>query len=380
MTSESTTLDAPAGSTGSAATPSLRLSSLCREYGDFVAVDGIDLDIAQGEFFSLLGPSGCGKTTTLRMIAGLEEPSSGSIELEGAPITSVPAHKREVNTVFQSYALFPHLSVFDNVAFGLRERRVAKPEIRQRVQEMLELVDLGHRGDAKPDQLSGGQQQRVALARALVLRPRLLLLDEPLGALDLKLRKRMQLLLKEIQQEVGITFVYVTHDQEEAFFMSDRVAVMRGGRIEQVAPPSEIYVRPTTAFVADFVGISNQITGTVCAVRPDGRYDAELHGHVHEGIAGVDGLAVGDAVATIVRPEVLGFVDDDAPGAIEGEIADIAFLGPQTFLEVRVAGGGAITVSLPSRHLRGGRTRHVGEACALGWPPEHAWLVRAETA
>jgi spermidine/putrescine transport system ATP-binding protein len=374
MTAQSTPQIAPVEAPV-ASTPSLRLSSLRRTYEDFVAVDGIDLEIAQGEFFSLLGPSGCGKTTTLRMIAGLEEPSSGSIELEGEPITKVPAHRREVNTVFQSYALFPHLSVFDNVAFGLRERRVPKPEIRQRVGELLELVDLQARGGAKPDELSGGQQQRVALARALVLRPRLLLLDEPLGALDLKLRKRMQLLLKSIQQEVGITFVYVTHDQEEAFFMSDRVAVMRGGRIEQVAPPSEIYVRPTTAFVADFVGTSNQITGEVRAVVGDGRYDVDLHGHVHRGIAGVPGLRVGDAVSTIVRPEGMAFVDEGTPGAVSGTIADIAFLGPQTFLEVALSNGGTITLSLPSRHLREGRTMHVGETYTLGWPLEHAWLV-----
>ncbi|WP_320669531.1 ABC transporter ATP-binding protein [Patulibacter defluvii] len=375
MTVKSTSQTVPVDRRGSG-TPSLRLQALQRRYEDFVAVDAIDLEIAEGEFFSLLGPSGCGKTTTLRMIAGLEEPSSGAIELEGEPITKIPAHRRQVNTVFQNYALFPHLSVFDNVAFGLRERRLPKAEIRQRVGEMLEFVDLGHRGDAKPDALSGGQQQRVALARALVLRPRLLLLDEPLGALDLKLRKRMQLLLKEIQNEVGITFVYVTHDQEEAFFMSDRVAVMRNGRIEQVASPSEVYVRPTTAFVADFVGTSNQIEGRVAAVDGDGRYDVDLLGHVCRGVPGVPGLAAGDEVVTIVRPEVLSFVDEPDPRALRGRIVDVAFLGPQTFVEVaREDGGGAVTVALPSRHLRDGRTMHVGDEGYLAWPIEHAWVV-----
>ncbi len=375
MTVKSTSPTAPVEHSG-AGTPSLKLSALRRSYDAFVAVDSIDLEIAEGEFFSLIGPSGCGKTTTLRMIAGLEEPSSGSIELEGEPITKVPAHRRQVNTVFQNYALFPHLTVSENVAFGLREHKVAKAEIRRRVGEMLEFVDLQHRAGAKPDALSGGQQQRVALARALVLQPRLLLLDEPLGALDLKLRKRMQLLLKEIQHEVGITFVYVTHDQEEAFFMSDRVAVMRGGQIEQVASPSEVYVHPATAFVADFVGTSNQIEGRVAGVAGDGRYDVDLLGHVHEGVPGVPGLQTGDEIVTVVRPEVLTLVDEPQPGTLRGRIVDIAFLGPQTFVEVeREGGAGAVTVALPSRHLRGGRMLHVGDEGHLAWPIEHAWIV-----
>jgi spermidine/putrescine transport system ATP-binding protein len=225
------------------ATPAVRLIGLERRFGEVVAVDGVDLDIADGEFFSLIGPSGCGKTTTLRMISGHEHPTGGEIEVKGSPMRAVPAHRRPVTTVFQHYALFPHLDVFENVAFGLRERRTPNDEVRRRVSSILELVRLEGRDRAKPRQLSGGQQQRVALARSLVLDPEVLLLDEPLGALDLKLRKELQLFLKQVQHEVGITFVYVTHDQEEAFSMSDRVAVMLQGRIEQVGRPQEVYQR-----------------------------------------------------------------------------------------------------------------------------------------
>ena len=226
----------------------------------------------------MIGPSGCGKTTTLRMIAGLVEPSEGRIEVHGRDVTGLRPHKRPVNTVFQQYALFPHLNVFENVAFGLRERKVAGAEVSRRVGEMLELVGLTGRERSRPSQLSGGQQQRVALARSLVLRPEVLLLDEPLGALDLKLRKQLQLQLKRIQHEVGITFVYVTHDQEEAFFMSDRVAIMRDGRIEQLGTPRQVYERPASEFVAEFVGASNRIPATMVAVSDDGAYEAEAEG------------------------------------------------------------------------------------------------------
>src|SRR5918994_1247319 len=230
---------------------------------DVRAVEHVDLRIAEGEFFSLLGPSGCGKTTTLRMIAGFEEPTSGQILLHGRDMVGVPPFRRDVNMVFQQYALFPHMDVFENVAFGLRRKKVDKDEIRRRVAEALALVELEGRETRKPRQLSGGQQQRVALARALVNRPRALLLDEPLGALDLKLRQAMQLELKRIQREVGITFVYVTHDQEEALTMSDRIAVMNRGRIEQVSAPEDVYERPTTTFVAGFIGVSNLMPGKV---------------------------------------------------------------------------------------------------------------------
>src|SRR3954469_4110087 len=240
----------------------IQLEELTKAFGEHVAVAGIDLDMPAGEFFSLLGPSGCGKTTTLRMIAGFEQPTSGRIMLDGADVALTPPHKRNVNTVFQSYALFPHLNVADNVAFGLRRAKRPRDEVRRRVAQALELVQLTGLERRKPSQLSGGQQQRVALARALVLNPAVLLLDEPLGALDAKLRKALQIELKALQQEVGITFVYVTHDQEEALTMSDRIAVMSDGRVEQVGPPPDLYEEPTTTFVADFLGVSNLMAVT----------------------------------------------------------------------------------------------------------------------
>ena len=243
--------------------PSVRLQGVTKRFGDFTAVRGMDLDIPQGQFFTMLGPSGCGKTTTLRMIAGFEEPTEGVVWLDGEDVTDLPAFKRATNTVFQSYALFPHMSVEKNVAFGLERKGLAKDEVRRRVGEELERVGLAAEAKRKPRQLSGGQQQRVALARALVNRPAVLLLDEPLGALDLKLRKQLQVELKRIQQDVGITFVYVTHDQEEALTMSDRIAVMNRGVIEQLDEPEEIYERPSTTFVAGFIGVSNLMPGEV---------------------------------------------------------------------------------------------------------------------
>ncbi|HYX79069.1 MAG TPA: ABC transporter ATP-binding protein, partial [Actinomycetota bacterium] len=239
----------------------VRLDRVTKDFGETVAVDDLSLGIPSGEIFSLLGPSGCGKTTTLRMIGGFEEPTRGTIYLGGRDVTDLPPYRRDVNTVFQSYALFPHLNVFENVAFGMRRRKVDKGEIRRRVQEALALVDLEGFERRKPAQMSGGQQQRVALARALVNQPKVLLLDEPLGALDLKLRKQMQLELKRIQAEVGITFIYVTHDQEEAMTMSDRLAVMRAGKIEQVGPPEDVYEDPQTEYVASFLGASNLLDG-----------------------------------------------------------------------------------------------------------------------
>ena len=243
--------------------PEIRLVGLTKRFGEVRAVDGIDLEIRAGEFFSLLGPSGCGKTTTLRMIGGFELPTGGRIELRGVDVTNEPPDKRPVNMVFQNYALFPHLDVGENIAFGLRRTKAPEADIRRRVDDAFALVGLHGYQKRKPNQLSGGQQQRVALARALVNRPQVLLLDEPLGALDLKLRKRLQLELKRIQGEVGITFVYVTHDQEEALTMSDRIAVMHGGRVEQLGTPEDLYDRPTTRFVADFIGTTNLLTGAV---------------------------------------------------------------------------------------------------------------------
>ena len=248
----------------------VRLVDLVKRFGDFQAVAGINLDMPPGEFFSLLGPSGCGKTTTLRMIAGFEKPSEGQILLDGADMAQTPPHKRNVNTVFQSYALFPHLTVEENVAFGLKYKSTTKQESKERVAKALELVALTGFEKRRPNQLSGGQQQRVALARALILNPAVLLLDEPLGALDAKLRKRLQIELKALQEEVGITFIYVTHDQEEALTMSDRIAVMSQGRVEQVGPPKEIYEEPATAYVADFLGVSNLMEATAGGVATGG--------------------------------------------------------------------------------------------------------------
>jgi spermidine/putrescine transport system ATP-binding protein len=355
----------------------IRLDRLRRAFGSNIAVKDLVLDIAEGEFFSLIGPSGCGKTTTLRMIAGLETPSGGSITLHGRDVTHVPAHRRPVSTVFQNYALFPHLTVFENVAFGLRERRVARGEIRVRVGELLEVVGLTGRERARPRELSGGQQQRVALARSLVLRPEVLLLDEPLGALDLKLRKQMQLLLKSLQREVGITFVYVTHDQEEAFFMSDRVAIMDGGALEQVGAPAEVYRRPQTVFVADFVGVANQLTGTVVAVHGDGAYDIDLAGIGRAALAGIPGLARGAAVAGIVRPEAL------RPGpplngelSLVGRVRDVANLGPQTSYLVDGPGGVELSVTIASG--ASATNPAVGNDAPFSWEPSETWVLPAE--
>ena len=278
---------------------SVALRGVSKRFDDLLAVDDLSLELARGEFFTLLGPSGCGKTTTLRMIAGFEQPSEGEIRIEGEDVAGLPPHKRPTNTVFQSYALFPHLSVEDNVAFGLKRKRVAKDEIAARVRAELERVGLAAEAKRRPAQLSGGMQQRVALARALVNLPKVLLLDEPLGALDLKLRKGLQVELKRIQREVGITFVYVTHDQEEALTMSDRIAVMNRGRVEQVGVPEDVYERPATTFVAGFIGVSNLMPAVVSGpgqVRLDSGPEVA---------ARPDGLGTGEGCYAVVRPEKL---------------------------------------------------------------------------
>jgi spermidine/putrescine transport system ATP-binding protein len=349
----------------------VRLNGLRKTYGDVVAVERVDVDIANREFFSMIGPSGCGKTTTLRMIAGLVDPTEGTIEVGGRDVTSLRPHQRPVNTVFQQYALFPHMTIFENVAFGLRERRVGRAEIATRVGEMLELVDLKGRDKAKPAQLSGGQQQRVALARSLVLNPEVLLLDEPLGALDLKLRKQLQLQLKRIQHEVGITFVYVTHDQEEAFSMSDRVAIMHGGRMDQLGTPREVYQRPATEFVADFVGASNRRVGTVVAPAAGGGYEVELAGIGNVPAAGVDGLSPGQRIAAIIRPEAVRLCEPAFDGVrLPATVIDVAYLGPQVSCVVEAGGGQLVTMTGPADQRLA-----IGDDCEVGWPHSAMWVL-----
>jgi spermidine/putrescine transport system ATP-binding protein len=346
---------------------------------DVKAVEHVDLRIAEGEFFSMLGPSGCGKTTTLRMIAGFEEPTSGQILLHGRDMVGVPPFRRDVNMVFQQYALFPHMDVFENVAFGLRRKKVDKDEIRRRVAEALALVELEGREKRKPRQLSGGQQQRVALARALVNRPRALLLDEPLGALDLKLRQAMQLELKRIQREVGITFVYVTHDQEEALTMSDRLVVMNAGRIEQLGSPRELYEHPATRFVANFIGTSNILTGRL-ERRGDTWALAGLGPDERVLVADVGGAQEGQEVELAVRPEkvVLRAQQDPPPPdrtALRATVNEIVYLGTSTQYRTVTDGGTAIAVYRQNASATPGADVLTGQVGWLEWPPEHSYVL-----
>jgi spermidine/putrescine transport system ATP-binding protein len=360
-----------------ATVPSVELERVTKRFGDLLAVDGIDLELTAGEFFTLLGPSGCGKTTTLRMIAGFERPSEGRIRIEGSDVADLPPHRRPTNTVFQSYALFPHLSVEDNVAYGLKRKKIAKGEIRERVASELERVGLAAEAKRRPAQLSGGQQQRVALARALVNLPKVLLLDEPLGALDLKLRKGLQVELKGIQREVGITFVYVTHDQEEALTMSDRIAVMNRGRIEQVATPEEVYERPASAFVAGFIGVSNLISASVVG---DG--EVKLEGGPVLAVPTGD-LSPGERCHAVVRPEKLRVEVEAGSGSsngrprLDGVVESSLYLGTSTQIVVGLANGARMTVLVPNadeadrRQLPGG-----GSRVGVSWEPDHMHLVR----
>jgi spermidine/putrescine transport system ATP-binding protein len=345
----------------------VRLVEVTKRFDDVVAVDRLSLEIESGSFFALLGPSGCGKTTTLRMLGGFEQPTSGSIYLGAREVSGLPAYKRDVNTVFQSYALFPHLSVLENVAFGLRRRGLKGKEVRSRVGEMLGIVGLEGMEVRKPRQLSGGQQQRVALARALVNHPRVLLLDEPLGALDLKLRKQMQLELKGIQHEVGITFVHVTHDQEEAMTMADRIAVMNGGRIDQLGTPSELYETPQTAFVAGFLGASNLIPGTVSGpdrVRLRGGPEVRVPASVLFGRSG--NVAVG------IRPEKID-LGDGHENQIQGRIVESAYVGVATQFVVETPCG-RLTVYAQNSQPGGGASARE-HATTLSWSPEATFVV-----
>ncbi len=351
------------------------LYGVTKRFNNVVAVDNVTIEVAHGEFFSLLGPSGCGKTTSLRMIAGFEEPESGQVMLTGHDIVGVPPYKRNVNTVFQSYALFPHLTVFDNVAFGLRRKKVPKHEARERVQRYLSLVQLEGYNDRRPQQLSGGQQQRVALARALVNQPAVLLLDEPLGALDLKLRKQMQLELMRIQREVGVTFIYVTHDQEEALVMSDRLAVMSFGHVEQVGYPEDIYERPATRFVAGFIGTSNIVETEVT-----GRAGEWLQVSAPPGDRILlppppeRALRTGDKLAFTVRPEKLRVVPVDDPVAdglcsAAGTVVDVVYQGVSTQLVIRTDDGSTL-VAFRQNNERVSDAGVPGTRARLVWDPQ----------
>jgi putative spermidine/putrescine transport system ATP-binding protein len=327
-------------------TEDIRLSGLVKRYGEVVAVDGIDLDVRHGEFFTMLGPSGSGKTTTLRLIAGFERPDAGSVELAGEDVSVLPPYARDVNTVFQDYALFPHMTVAENVEYGMRIRKVGRDERRRRAEEALETVRLPGLGRRKPSQLSGGQRQRVALARAIVNRPRVLLLDEPLGALDLKLRQEMQVELKRIQQEVGITFVYVTHDQEEALTMSDRLAVFNFGRIEQVGAPAEVYEQPRSEFIAGFVGVSNVLE------RGGKRFT--------------------------VRPEKVQLLEGSENGlhTEAGTVRDVAYVGMVTRFLVDLDHGGELQVVRQNlEHTSAEALEQRGRKVTVGWRDEHTYAI-----
>jgi spermidine/putrescine transport system ATP-binding protein len=346
----------------------VELVGLVKKYDDVVAVDGIDVEIAGGEFFSLLGPSGCGKTTTLRMIAGFEQPTAGRVVLNGVDVVATPPHRRSVNTVFQHYALFPHLSVYDNVAFGLRFKDFSKSEERTKVHDALALVRMDGFEKRKPTQLSGGQQQRVALARALVLSPEVLLLDEPLGALDAKLRKALQIELKSLQEAVGITFIYVTHDQEEALTMSDRLAVMSAGRVEQMGTPQEVYEQPTSAYAADFLGVSNLMDVQVLGRNSSGALRVKLGESVELTAEAGDADGTG-AAKMVIRPERVQVLERGVSGSnhIPGTVQRVIYMGPTVQLVVVLPSGHRLLASIQNQG--GGLTFEGGDPVSLHLPP-----------
>jgi spermidine/putrescine transport system ATP-binding protein len=351
----------------------VRLAGITKRFGDFVAVDDLNLDIYEGEFFSLLGPSGCGKTTTLRMIAGFEEPTEGGISVAGEEVQGVPPYRRPVNTVFQSYAIFPHLNVFDNVAFGLRRAKVPKDEVASRVADACEMVQLAGFEKRKPGMLSGGQQQRVALARALVNRPKVLLLDEPLGALDLKLRKEMQLELKSLQEEVGITFVYVTHDQEEALTMSDRIAVMNEGKVQQLAGPTTLYETPANRFVAGFIGQTNVFSGTVEAADGERTTLRTREGLRVEAVAREQvSPKEGEEVHAAVRPEKVRF-GGSGDNVSAAEVKQVVYLGASTQYIVVLEGGGRLVLYQQNAFDAAGPSE--GDGVTVSWDAQNCLVL-----
>ncbi len=351
--------------------PAVELVHVIKQFGDVVAVNDVSIKIEDGEFFSLLGPSGCGKTSSLRMIAGLETPGRGEILIYGKTMNQIPPFKRQVNTVFQDYALFPHLTIERNVGFGLKMQKVPSAEIKFRVAEALEMVRMSEFSQRKPNQLSGGQKQRIALARALVNRPKVLLLDEPLGALDLKLRKDMQLELKKLQKQVGITFIYVTHDQEEALTMSDRIAVMNGGKVLQIGSPEEIYENPSTRFVADFIGETNFLEGTIIeingddiAVSLDGQAVVRAHGHIS--------VKKGQAVSVVIRPEKFNL---GANGMITGQVEEAIYIGTDMRYIIRLQNNTSVTVREQNFTHGQARKYDVGDQVDLNWTPTNALVL-----
>jgi len=344
----------------------VELQEVTKRFGLVTAVDSVSLAVVRAEFLTLLGPSGCGKTTLLRMIAGFESPDAGRVILNRSDVTELSPHQRDVTTVFQNYALFPHLNVFDNVAFGLERRRIDRGEIKRRVSDALEMVRLDGLDERKPGELSGGQQQRVALARALVVEPKVLLLDEPLAALDLKLRKQMQLELKGLQRRLGISFIYVTHDQEEALTMSDRIVVMNAGRIEQTGTAEEIYERPLTEFVAGFIGVSNTIEGIV--------REANGRSIISVGNATIGARAntakPGERVRVLVRPEKISISSDSSPYALEGKVESAVYLGESTQWIISIEGGQSITVLEQNRKPFQSADARIGRPVFISWDPE----------
>jgi spermidine/putrescine transport system ATP-binding protein len=361
-------------------TIAVELRDVIKRFGDVVAVDHVSLRILDGEFFSLLGPSGCGKTTTLRMIAGFEQPTEGEVFIASRAVAGVPAFERNTNMVFQNYALFPHMTVAQNVAFGLEMKRVPRAEISQRVTGALEMVRLPGMEDRRPKQLSGGQQQRVALARALVNRPSVLLLDEPLGALDLKLRKEMQLELKDLQHRVGITFVYVTHDQEEALTMSDRIAVMHEGRVLQIGSPTEIYERPTCRFVADFIGETNFLDGEVVG-RENGQVAVKIRPELTVRVPAGEEGPTNAQVTVAIRPEKIRILDKQLPdveNCLSGVIQEVVYIGTDTHFQVSLAEDLVIRVRQQNRISTADQRAYFGERgdqVYVAWSPESALLL-----